>query len=100
MRCEFHSISRPLTIERVRSSVCTQDISTERSFVEVLRNAERNLLPSSVPSDPNYPSSGLVFPPRPRDFSPERRKGFSITFCRRFCSALSPLDVTLSYHTE
>ncbi|KYN39664.1 hypothetical protein ALC56_06159 [Trachymyrmex septentrionalis] len=46
-RCEFHSISRPLTIERVHSSVCTQDISTESSFVEVLRNAERNLLPSS-----------------------------------------------------
>ncbi|TGZ57101.1 Uncharacterized protein DBV15_08997, partial [Temnothorax longispinosus] len=31
-RCEFHSISRPLTIERVRSSVCTQDISTERGL--------------------------------------------------------------------
>lgn len=39
--CEFHSISRPLTIERVRSSVCTQDISMERSFVEVLRNVEK-----------------------------------------------------------
>ncbi|EGI67538.1 hypothetical protein G5I_03932 [Acromyrmex echinatior] len=47
-RCEFHSISRPLTIERVHSSVCTQDISTESSFVEVLRNAERNLLPSPL----------------------------------------------------
>ncbi|KYN11108.1 hypothetical protein ALC57_16767 [Trachymyrmex cornetzi] len=62
-RCEFHSISRPLTIERVHSSVCTQDTSTESSFVEILRNAERNLLPSSIPSDPNYPS-GLVFPLR------------------------------------
>lgn len=39
--CEFHSISRPLTIERVHSSVCTQDISMERSFVEVLWNAEK-----------------------------------------------------------
>lgn len=83
--CEFHSISRPLTIERVRSSVCTQDISTERSFVEILRNAQRNL-PSSLRSlhPPESPLSKSRFS---RDFSPGRRKGFSITFCRRFCSA-------------
>lgn len=48
--CEFHSISRPLTIERVRSPVCTQDISTERSSVEILRNAQRNLCLRRRPS--------------------------------------------------
>lgn len=99
-RCEFHSISRPLTIERVRSSVCTQDISRERSFVEVLRNAERNLLLSSVPSDLNHPSSSLVLPAiSPRDGV----KDFRLRFVAAFVplrSVSSPLHVALSYHAK
>lgn len=100
-RCEFHSISRPLTIERVHSSVCTQNISTESSFVEVLRNAERNLLPSSVPSDPNYPS-GLVFPV-PAISPWNGVKDFRLRFVAAFislCSVSSPLDVAFSYRVK
>jgi len=70
--------------------------------VEVLRNAERNLL-SSVPSDPNHPLSGLVF--RAPAISPRRNgvKDFRLRFVAAFvplCSVSSPLDTVLSYHVK
>lgn len=92
-RCEFHSISRPLTIERVRSSVCTQDISTEKSFRggRFCGMQRETCCHPSVPSDPDHPSSGLVFPAiSPRDGVKDFRLRFVVAFVP-LCSVSSPL---------
>lgn len=81
---EFHSISRPLTIERVRSAVCTQDISSERSSVAgPVECTEKTL--HTVPCTPvvarriPFPCRASFFP-RFLPSDPPRRKGFSISF--------------------
>lgn len=97
---EFHSISRPLTIERVRSAVCTQDISSERSSVGgPVECTEKTL--HTVPCTPvvvrraPFPCRASFFP-RFLPSDPPRRKGFSISFRRRFCSALFALEPTFA----
>lgn len=97
---EFHSISRPLTIERVRSAVCTQDIFSERSSVGgPVECTEKTL--HTVPCTPvvarraPFPRRASFFPRFLPD-DPPRRKGFSITFRRRFCSALFALEPTFA----
>lgn len=68
--------------------------------MEVLRNAERNLLPSSVPSDLNHPSSSLVLPAiSPRDGVKDFRLRFVVAFVL-LCSVSSLLHVALSYHAK
>lgn len=97
---EFHSISRPLTIERVRSAVCTQDISSERSSVGgPVECTEKTL--HTVPFTPVVVRRTpflcrASFFPRFLPSDPPRRKGFSISFRRRFCSALFALEPTFA----
>jgi len=63
---------------------------------------QRNLLPSSVSSDPLNRPSGLVFP-MPAISLRNGVKDFRLRFVAAFvplCSVSSPLHVALSYHTK
>lgn len=84
-RCEFHSISRPLTIERVRSTVCTQDISTERSCG---MRGETYYYPVS---------SASVSPPRRASSFPISPRNGVKDFRLRFVAAFVPLGSSVGF---
>lgn len=78
------SISRPLTIERVRRVVCTQGYIHEKRSSRGMQ--EKTCSPRLLPLPSRLVLSAI---------SPwKRRKGFSITFCRCFCSALFAFEPT------